>query len=81
MTLLDPLGTPFLENVTNLRIIYSLKLESTFQIYAIIGLMIILNVKAPFARVVLQMKHRFIISYAARVTQLDVLHFSAKYQS
>ena len=51
------LGTPFLEYVTNLGLIYSLKLESAFQIYAIIGLIMILNVKAPFAHVVMKMKH------------------------
>ena len=39
------------------------------------------NVKAPFARVVLKMKHLFIFFYAARVIPLNVLHFSAKYQT
>ena len=68
MALLDPLCTPFLEYVTNLGLIYSLKLESAFQIHAIIGFIIIFNVKAPFARVVLKVKHRFIFFYAATVT-------------
>ena len=81
MNSLDPLGIPFLEYVINLGLIYSLKLESVFQTYAIIGLIIILNVKAPFARVVLKMKHVFIFFYAARVMPLNVLHFSAKYQT
>ena len=81
MTLLDPLGTPFLEYVTKLGLIYSLKLESAFLIYAIMGFIIILNVKAQFTRVVLKMKHRFIFFYAARVTQLNVMYFLAKYQT
>ena len=81
MTLLESLGTPFLEYVTNLGLIYSLKLESAFQIYVIIGLIIILNVKAPFACVVLKMKHGFFFFYAACIMQLNVVHFLAKYQT
>ena len=81
MTLFDLLGIPFSEYGTNLGLNFLLKSELVFQIYVIRDSIIILIVKALFARVVLKMKHLFIFSYAVRIIRLNVLHSLAKYHT
>ena len=51
------LQTASLEYTINLGLSYSLKLELVFQIYVIVGLIIISTVVAPSARVALKTRH------------------------
>ena len=76
-----PPGHSFSEYGTNLGLNFLLKSELVFQIYLITDSIIILIVKALFARVVLKMKHMFIFSYAVRIIRLNVLHSLAKYHT